>query len=368
VSSTVKPGPVVRPGILEIAPYVGGESKVEGVDRVIRLASNEGALGPSPKAIAAYQSIASQIHRYPDGHSGELRRAIAEAHDLDAARIVCGTGSDEIITLLARIYAGPGDEVLYSRHGFLMYPIAAKSVGATPIAVPEINLTADVDALLAAVTPRTRLVFLANPNNPTGTYLPVREIDRLHAGLPPHVVLVLDAAYAEYVTQDDYDAGVALVDRSENVIMLRTFSKIYAMGGLRLGWGYAPATMVDVLNRIRGVFNICSAGQAAGAAAVADRDFLARSVAHNETWRDWTQKALEELGLVITPSVANFLLVRFPDAAGHTAENAWDALKARGILTRKMTSYGLPSHLRITIGTADEMQATLAAIAEFLRP
>ena len=367
MSNSAKPGPVVRPGILEIAAYVGGESKVEGVDRVIRLASNEGALGPSPKAIAAYQAIAPEIHRYPDGHSGALRQAIAEAFDLDPARIVCGTGSDEIITLLARIYAGPGDEVLYSRHGFLMYPIAAKSVGATPVAAPEVDLTASVDALLAAVTPRTKLVFLANPNNPTGTYLSAREIERLHDGLPPHVVLALDAAYAEYVAESDYEAGVALVNKARNVIMLRTFSKVYALGGLRLGWGYASAEMVDVLNRIRGVFNVCSAAQAAGAAAVADREFLAQSRAHNETWRAWTRKALEDLGLVVTPSVANFLLVRFPDAVERNAEHAWDALKSRGILTRKMTSYGLPAYLRITIGTADEMQATLAAIAAFLR-
>lgn len=367
MSSTAPTGPAVRPGILEIAAYVGGESKVEGVEHVIRLASNEGALGPSPKAIAAYQSIATEIQRYPDGGSTELRHAIAKAFDLDPARIVCGTGSDELITLLARLYAGPGDEVLYSRHGFLMYPIAARSVGATPVAAPETNLTADVDALLAAVTPRTKLVFLANPNNPTGTYLPAAEIRRLHAGLPPHVVLALDAAYAEYVAEADYEAGVALVDSAENVIMLRTFSKIFALGGLRLGWGYAPPAMIDVLNRIRGVFNVSSPAQAAGAAAIADSEFLTRSRAHNETWRAWTRQALGELGLVVTPSVANFLLVRFPDDAGRNAETAWEALKTRGILTRKMTSYGLPAYLRITIGTADEMQATVAAIAGFLR-
>lgn len=367
MSQTTLTGPVVRPGILDIAAYVGGESKIEGVDRVIRLASNEGALGPSPKAVAAYQALASEIHRYPDGHSGELRHAIAAAFGLDPTRIVCGTGSDELITLLARIYAGPGDEVLYSRHGFLMYPIAAKSVGATPVAAPERELTADVDALLAAVTPRTRLVFLANPNNPTGTYLPAAEIRRLHAGLPAHVVLALDAAYAEYVAATDYEAGVALVDGAENVIMLRTFSKIFALGGLRLGWGYAPASMVDVLNRVRGVFNVASAAQAAGAAAVADGDFLARSRAHNETWREWTQRSLEQLGLTVTPSVANFLLVRFPDAPARNAEAAWEALKAKGILTRKMTSYGLPAYLRITIGAADEMPATVAAIAGFLQ-
>lgn len=366
MSNPTPTGPVVRPGILDIAPYVGGESKAQGAARVIRLASNEGALGPSPKAIAAYQAIAAEIHRYPDGHANELRAAIAARYGLDVDRIVGGTGSDEIITVLARLYAGPGDEVIYSRHGFLMYPIAAKSVGAVPVAVAETNLTADVDALLAAVTPRTKLVFLANPNNPTGTYLSAAEIRRLHAGLPPHVVLALDAAYAEYVDRDDYEAGIELVDSADNVIMLRTFSKVFALGGLRIGWGYASPAIIDAINRIRGVFNISSAGQAAATAAIADTAFLERSLAHNATWRAWTAAELEQLGLIVVPSVANFLLVRFPDAPASSAEAAWESLKAGGILTRKMHGYGLPAYLRITIGTEAEMRATVAAIAGFL--
>jgi len=366
VSNPAKPGPVVRPGILDIAPYVGGESKAQGANRVIRLASNEGALGPSPRAIAAYQALAPSLHRYPDGHSAELRAAIAEAHGLDVARIICGTGSDEIIALLARLYAGPGDEVVYSRHGFLMYPLAAQGVGAIPVTAPETNLTANVDALLAAVTPRTKLVFLANPNNPTGTYLPDSEIRRLHAGLPSDVVLVVDAAYAEYVDRTDYDPGVALASETNNVIMLRTFSKIFALGGLRIGWGYACADIIGALNRIRGAFNISSAGQAAGVAAIFDRDFLIRCQTHNETWRRWTTEALTNHGLEVTPSVANFVLVRFPEAVGQNAETAWEALKQGGILTRKMHSYGLPEHLRITIGTVDEMRAVVGAIAAFL--
>ena len=218
--------PQPRPGILDISPYIGGEAKIEGVERPIRLASNESALGPSPKAMAAYRALAGEIYRYPDGGAEELREAIGRRHGLDPARIVCGAGSDELITLLLRSYAGPGDEVLYSRHGFLMYPINAQTVGATPVAAPERALTADVDALLERVTERTRIVFIANPNNPTGTYLGAAEMARLHAGLPSSVVLAIDAAYAEFVNRNDYEPGAALVDRAENVVMLRTFSKI----------------------------------------------------------------------------------------------------------------------------------------------
>src|SRR5215831_12129622 len=233
---TTAAGPAPRPGILDIAPYVAGEAKIVGVEKPIRLASNESALGPSAKAIAAFRSLAGEIHRYPDGSADELREAIARHHGLDPARIVCGAGSDELITLLLRSYAGPGDEVLYSRHGFLMYPINARAVGATPIAAPERELTTDVDALLARVTDRTRIVFIANPNNPTGTYIGAEAVARLHAGLPPSVLLAIDAAYAEFVNRNDYEPGVALVNRADNVVMLRTFSKIYALAGLRLGW------------------------------------------------------------------------------------------------------------------------------------
>jgi histidinol-phosphate aminotransferase len=250
--------PVPGPGILDISPYVGGESQADGVARPIRLASNESALGPSPKAVAAYKALAGEIHRYPDGGAHGLREALGRHHGLDPARIVCGAGSDELIALLLRGYAGPGAEVLYSRHGFLMYPIGAMAVGATPIAVPERALTADVDGFLARITERTRIVFIANPNNPTGTYLSADEMARLHAGLPPNVVLAIDAAYAEFVNRNDYEPGIALVNRAANVVMLRTFSKIYALAGLRLGWAYCPPAIADVLNRIRGPFNVAA--------------------------------------------------------------------------------------------------------------
>jgi histidinol-phosphate aminotransferase len=359
-------GPVPRPGILDIAPYVGGEAKITGVARPIRLASNESALGPSPKAMAAYLALAGEIHRYPEGSAEVLREAIGRHHRLDPARIVCGAGSDELIALLLRSYAGPGDEVLHSRHGFLIYSIGAMSVGATPVAAPERNLTADVDALLARVTPRTRMVFIANPNNPTGTYLGAEELARLHRGLPPSVVLAIDSAYAEFVNRNDYEAGTALVDRAGNVVMLRTFSKIYALAGLRLGWAYCPPAIADVLNRVRGPFNVSTPALAAGIAAVEDTASLARASAHNDRWLPWFSERLAALGVPLTPSVGNFVLPRFRDEPGHNAESAFTFLQSRGILTRKMGSYGLPQYLRITIGTGEEMEKVAAALGEFV--
>ena len=358
--------PVPGPGILDIAPYIGGASKVEGIDRPIRLASNESALGPSPKAIAAYKALAGEIHRYPDGSADELRAAIGRHHGLDAARIVCGAGSDELIGLLQRAYAGPGSEVLYSRHGFLMFQIGALAVGATPVAAPEKNLTADVDGLLARITERTRLVFIANPNNPTGTYLSINEMNRLHAGLPAHVVLAIDAAYAEYVNRNDYEAGISLVDRASNVVMLRTFSKIYALAGLRLGWAYCPPEIADVLNRIRGPFNVSAPALATGVAAIEDVAAVKRARAHNDEWLPWLSERLTSLGLELTPSVGNFVLARFPTEPKKNADAAFAFLQKRGILTRQMGAYGLPECLRITIGTGAEMDAVVTALAEFM--
>jgi histidinol-phosphate aminotransferase len=357
--------PTPRPGVLEIAAYVGGEAKVEGVSRVIRLASNESALGPSPRAVEAYRALAGDIYRYPDGGSIELRQALARRYGLDAERIVCGTGSDELIGLLARCYAGPGDEVLYSQHGFLMYPIAALAAGATPVSVPEAELTADVDGILARVGPKTRVVFLANPNNPTGTFLSRDAVKRLHAGLPPSTLLVVDAAYAEFVTRNDYEPGIELVESAENVVMLRTFSKIYALAGLRVGWSYCSEGVADVLNRVRGVFNINLPAQAAAVAALDDVAAVDRAREHNDLWRPWFERALVALGLTVTPSVANFVLVRFP-AKPRDAAAAFAFLKARGILTRQMDAYGLPEHLRISIGLEEEMRAVVGTLADFL--
>jgi histidinol-phosphate aminotransferase len=363
---TGRTGPVPRPGILDIDPYVGGEAKAEGVARPIRLASNESALGPSPKAVAAYRALAGEIHRYPDGSAAELRAAIGRQHGLDPERIVCGAGSDELITLLLRAYAGPGDEVLYSRHGFLMYPIGARAVGAMPVAAPEPDLTTDVDALLARIGSHTRVVLIANPNNPTGTYLGRDALRRLHAGLPASVLLAIDAAYAEFVERNDYEPGAQLVDRADNVVMLRTFSKIYALAGLRLGWAYCPPAVVAVLNRIRGPFNVTAPAIAAGIAAVEDAEALERARAHNAHWLTWLSERLAALGLPVTPSVCNFVLPRFPDDPRHDAAAAFEFLRRRGILTRRMAAYGLPQHLRITIGTGAEMEAVAAALGEFM--
>ncbi len=349
-----------------MAPYVGGEAAIAGVERPIRLASNESALGPSPKAMAAYLALAHEIHRYPEGSAEILRQAIGRRHGLDPARIVCGAGSDELIALLLRAYAGPGDEVLHSRHAFLIYSIGAMSVGATPVAAPERALTADVDALLARVTPRTRIVFIANPNNPTGTYLGADELSRLQAGLPPSVVLAIDAAYAEFVNRNDYEAGAALVDRADNVVMLRTFSKIYALAGLRLGWGYFPAAIADVMHRVRGPFNVSTPALAAGLAAVDDTTALARARAHNDRWLPWFSERLAALGIPSTPSVGNFVLPRFPEDPEHNAAAAFAFLQSHGILARKMGGYGLPQHLRITIGTGEEMEKVAAVLGEFM--
>ncbi|MBI2236813.1 MAG: histidinol-phosphate transaminase [Magnetospirillum sp.] len=359
--------PAPRPGIMDIKPYIGGESRIEGVARIIKLSSNEGALGPSPKAMAAYQAVASEMHRYPDGSAEALRQAIAERYGLDAARIVCGAGSDELLGILCRSYAGPGDEVLYSRHGFLMYAIAAKACGATPVTAPETDLTANVDNLLRAVTPKTRIVFLANPNNPTGTYVSADEVKRLRAGLPPSVLLVIDAAYAEFVTRNDYSAGAELVEGSDNTVMCRTFSKMYALGGLRLGWAYCPEGIAGVLNRVRNPFNVGSPALAAGLAAFRDTAYAELCKAHNDYWLPWMMERVAALGLAVTPSVCNFVLIRFPKEMGRDAAAADTFLRSRGIIGRAMGGYGLPEALRITIGRDDENAAVVEALAEFVQ-
>jgi histidinol-phosphate aminotransferase len=355
----------VRPGILDIAPYVGGEAALAGRERVLRLASNEGALGPSPLAMEAYRRLAGEIHRYPDGAAVALREAIGRQFGLDPARIVCGAGSDELIALLARAYAGPGDEVLHSRHGFLMYALSAKGVGATPVAAPERDYTADVDALLGRVTARTRIVFLANPNNPTGSYLPAREIERLRERLPEGVLLVIDAAYAEYVTRNDYEPGAALVAARDDVVMTRTFSKIYGLAALRIGWAYCPPAVADVLNRLRGPFNTSAPAQAAAAAALGDAAHTARARAHNDRLLPWFRERLAACGIETLPSAGNFVLARFGGDPAGGAEAACAFLNERGIIPRRMGAYGLPDFLRITIGPEDEMRITAEALAEF---
>lgn len=355
----------VRAKIMEISPYVGGRSKLDdATKKVTKLSSNENALGTSPKAIEAYKKAADKLFRYPDGGSTELRHAIADVYGLDADRIVCGAGSDEIIAFLCAAYAGEGDEVLFTEHGFLMYPISAKRVGATPVTAEETDLHTDVDKLLAKVTERTRIVFIANPNNPTGSYIGKSEVQRLREGLPDDVLLVLDAAYAEYVDEADYEAGRELVDANDNTVMTRTFSKIYGLGSERLGWAYCPPAIADVLNRVRGPFNVTGSAQAAGVAAVYDKEFTEQSRVHNKEQVAWLSEQLTDLGLKLYPSVANFILVDFADEKKAEAVNQY--LMSEGIIVRAVANYNLATCLRITIGTVEENQLVVDMLKKFL--
>ena len=358
--------PVPRSGVLAIDAYVPGHSSAPGAAKVYKLSSNETPLGASKHAIAAYKSLADHLELYPDGSASELRKAIARQYGLDADRIICGAGSDELLSLLTNAYVGPGDEGIYSEYGFLVYKIALLAAGAKPVIAKEKDFTADVDALLACVTPKTRIVFLANPNNPTGTYLPFNEVKRLHAGLPKNVLLVLDAAYAEYVRRNDYEAGLELVASSENVVMTRTFSKIYGLAALRIGWLYAPAAICDALNRIRGPFNMNAPAIAAGAAAMADQAHVEASIAHNDTWLEILPKEITALGLKVTPSVGNFLLIHFPSVAGKTAKEANDFLLSKALVLRAVGAYGLPNALRLTIGSEEANRLVVAALKEFM--
>ncbi len=356
--------PKAHDWIAGMAAYVPGKAKVDGIAHPVKLSSNECAYGPSPAAIEAFAQSAEQVLRYPEADSAALRAAIAGVHGLDGDRIICGAGSDDILTLLIHSYAGPGDEVIYSQVGFMVYPVQTKAVGATGIAVPNKNWAADVDGILAAVTSDTKLVFIDNPNNPTGAYLPWREIERLYAGLPENVILVLDAAYAECVTAADYNAGAELVERAENVIMTRTFSKMYALAGLRVGWAYGPPAIIDVLNRVRMPFNVCLPGQPAAIAAVEDTEHLARSVEFNQEWRDALIAGLDAMGLDAVNSQTNFVLVGFPKDTAHSAKAANEFLMRNGYIVRALPS--LPNHLRISVGKAEQNQAILSLIAEFM--
>ncbi|MEJ2625691.1 MAG: histidinol-phosphate transaminase [Pseudolabrys sp.] len=361
---TTRPQP--RPGVLDIAPYIPGKSTAPGVDKVFKLSSNESPLGPSPHAIEAYRRIGEHLEDYPDGASSALREAIAAVYGLDPDRIVCGAGSDDLLNLIARAYLKDGDEAVHATHGFLVYPIATIGAGAKPVVAPETDYTANVDALLAAVTEKTKVVFLANPNNPTGTYLPFDEVKRLHGGLPPHVLLVLDAAYAEYVQRNDYESGIELVATSENVIMCRTFSKIYGLAALRLGWMYGPSHVVDAVNRIRGPFNVNAPAIAAGIAAIRDTAHVEYSRAHNARWLPWLTEEIGKLGLKVTPSVANFLLIHFPETEGKTAKDADAFLTKSGLVLRQVGAYHLPNALRMSVGAEEANYRVVEALKDFV--
>jgi histidinol-phosphate aminotransferase len=362
---TVQPHPAIRPqpGILDIAPYVGGESAIPGANRVVKLSSNENPHGPSPRAAEAFAAAAGKLAAYPDGGHARLRATIAEVHGLDRERVLCGNGSDECLALLAQAYAGPGDEVIHTEHGFGLYRINAQMVGATPVRVAERDLTTDVDAILAACTKRTRLIYIANPNNPTGTMIGRAALARLAEGIPPQALLVLDGAYAEYVRDPDYDAGLSLVEARDNVVLTRTFSKIHGLAALRIGWMYGPGHVIDVLNRFRPPFNLNTPALMAGEAAMRDVEHVERCAVLNEAWRDWLAKKLGALGIPCTPSQANFLLADF--GAAERAEAADAHLKGRGLIVRRTASYGLPGHLRITVGDEAACRAVAEALAAF---
>lgn len=350
-----------QPGIMGIALYEGGAAHVAGVANAVKLSSNENPYGPSEAARAAFLRSSAQMHRYPSTDHATLRAAIAGVHGLDPARIICGVGSDEIITFLCQAYAGPGDEVLFTEHGFLMYRISAQAVGATPVEVAERERTTDVDALLAACTERTRLVFIANPNNPTGTMIGAAEVERLARGLPPQAILVLDGAYAEFV--EGFDGGADLAGRLPNVFMTRTFSKIYGLGGLRIGWGYGPKAIIDVLNRIRGPFNLSNTQLETAEAAVRDQAWVDRCRAENARLRVWLAEALAAVGVPSDTSMANFVLARFGDEAEAAACD--DFLKSRGLIVRRVAGYNLPNCLRITVGDEPSCLRVADAVAAF---
>ena len=348
--------------VLEITPYVPGLSADSGY----KLSSNENPLGCSPAVREAIEHSLSHLEMYPDGGANQLRSAIAERYGLDPARIVCGAGSDEIFQFLARAYLAPGDEIIQSQYGFLVYSLVAQQSGAKTVSVPDVDMTADVDGMLAAVTDKTKIVFLANPNNPTGTYLPFDEVRRLHAGLPENVLLVLDAAYAEYVRQNDYSSGLEMAGSFDNVIMTRTFSKIYGLAALRLGWAYGSPSVIDAINRVRGPFNVNSLAQIAGIAAIKDEAFSDKSAEFNRRELARVSEAILSTGLKVIPSVANFVLVEFAQDGPYTAEAAYAALRQDGVIVRDVKAYGLPNHLRISIGVKEANDQVIATLGNFM--
>ncbi|MPT48681.1 MAG: histidinol-phosphate transaminase [Sphingobium sp.] len=357
--------PAPKSWISAIAPYVPGKATSADGKPVIKLSANENPLGTSPAAHAAFAQGSVDLASYPDPSAAKLREAIGKVHGLDPARIIYGTGSDELLHIAASAYAGPGDEIIYVRYGFAVYEIAARRVGAVPVVAPDKDYGTDVDALLACVTDKTRVVFLANPNNPTGTMTPRSEIARLHAGLPSDVLLVIDQAYAEYLSPEDDDGALELAETAPNILVTRTFSKIYGLAAERIGWGYASAEIVDALHRIRAPFNITTAGQSAAIAAAEDREWVEQSRAHNRQWRDWLSAEISALGnhgLSVVPSNTNFILALFDGAL--TAEAAFNGLMQAGYATRWLPGQGLPNALRITIGTEAQMRDVASIIRD----
>lgn len=358
---------VTRPGIDEIVGYVPGDSHAPSNARPLRLASNELPFPPTKAVRDAAAKTCQAANRYPDGGAERLRAAIARRHELEADRILAGSGSEELLQLVCRAFVRDGDEVLSSRYGFMMYPIIARSLGATPTFAPERDFHVDVDAMLSAVTSATRVVFLTNPANPAGTYVPEAGIERLIAGLPPGVLLVVDEAYAEFVDVPDFMSALRYARSAHNVVVTRTFSKMFALGGLRVGWAYAPPAVVDAVNKIRLPFNVSAVAQAAAVAALDETQHLGEVLEYMRGVRDWTSERLRRMGLDVSPSVTNFLLVGFPGGEDGKAADAVEYLKRDGILVRPLGAYGLHDRVRITLGTRADMRRVVARLAQFLK-
>jgi len=352
-----------RPGLLDIKPYVPGAAAPAGA---VKLSSNENALGCSPKAAEAFKAAMEKLHVYPDGGAGLLREAIGEAEGLDPSRIVCGSGSDELLQLIGRAYLDPGDTVVQSQYGFLVYRLVAMQSGARIASAPETGYAADVDALLETAGEDAKIVFLANPNNPTGTWIKGSEVRRLREGLPKDTLLVIDGAYEEFVDAPGYEDPMTLVDEYENTVVTRTFSKIHGLAGLRLGWMYGPKEIVDVIHRVRGPFNVNLPAMEAGVAAIKDREFLKKSKDHNDRWLAYLTQQIGGLGLEVTPSVCNFVLVHFPPGSGKSADDANAFLAKRGLIVRALQPYGLPDALRISVGLEDDNRHVVEALKDFL--
>jgi histidinol-phosphate aminotransferase len=351
---------------LDISPYVGGKAKAAGFAHPIKLSSNENVLGCSPKASAAYVAAADRLHIYPDGRAAVLRAAIAAKYGLEPERLLFGCGSDELFALVCQTYCEPGDNVVQGQYGFLAYRIAGRAAQAEVRFAPEPELKLDVDRVLAQVDRRTKAVFVANPSNPTGTWNARDEIERLHAGLPGHTILVLDGAYAEFASSPGYTDGLDLARGADNILVTRTFSKAYGLAALRVGWGYGPLAVAEAIDRIRPPFNVSIPAQAAAVAALEDDDFIARSKALVETWRPWLAQQLGGLGLETIPSEGNFLLTLFPPTPGRTAAEAEAYLASRGVLVRAVAGYGIPHGLRITVGREADNRALAAGLEAFL--
>lgn len=355
------PQPMPNPGIMQIALYQGGRSAIAGRRDVLKLSSNENPLGPPPSAQDAIVAAAASTHLYPSTDHAGLRAAIGEVHGLDPERIICGVGSDEVLQFVTQAFAGPGDEIIHTEHGFSLYPVLIHAAGAMPVCVPETDRRVDVDHILAAVSERTRIILVTNPGNPTGTMIPLEEVERLLNGVRDDIVVVLDGAYTEYV--EAFDGGAKLAEERSNVLMTRTFSKIYGLGGLRIGWGYGDRFLIDVMTRLRQPFNLSVVQLAAAEAAVRDRAWVDDCAALNTAQRARLKGALGQLGLAVDDSHTNFVLARFADAAEADAANA--ALLADGIIVRQVGGYGFPEGLRITVGDVDQTSQVIDSVTRW---